>query len=201
MKPQILFGLGAVVIAACAPSTPASTTPTPARNPAPSAAPARPATTTGATVVREAPRDWQRLDWERDSVVGIGSERAMRELLAGKPPQAHGARGDHRQRHRHRARRTCSANLWTNPKEIAGNGKDDDDNGYVDDVHGWNFIGGADGHDVEHDTYEVTRLYARCRWPQRRRGCPPTPRAPLPADRRRLRSSGAARPRRTLQIP
>lgn len=32
------------------------------------------------------------------------------------------------------------ANVWTNPKEIAGNGKDDDKNGYVDDVHGWNFV-------------------------------------------------------------
>jgi len=32
------------------------------------------------------------------------------------------------------------ANLWTNPGEIAGNGIDDDDNGYVDDVHGWDFI-------------------------------------------------------------
>lgn len=33
------------------------------------------------------------------------------------------------------------ANLWTNPGEIAGNGKDDDGNGYIDDVHGWDFIG------------------------------------------------------------
>ena len=30
---------------------------------------------------------------------------------------------------------------WTNPGEIAGNGVDDDDNGYVDDVHGWDFVG------------------------------------------------------------
>ncbi|MDP0496135.1 MAG: S8 family serine peptidase [Verrucomicrobiota bacterium JB024] len=30
-----------------------------------------------------------------------------------------------------------AANLWTNPGEIAGNGLDDDDNGYADDVHGW----------------------------------------------------------------
>jgi len=30
-------------------------------------------------------------------------------------------------------------NIWTNSKEIAGNGIDDDGNGYVDDVHGWNF--------------------------------------------------------------
>ena len=33
-----------------------------------------------------------------------------------------------------------AANIWTNPLEIAGNGKDDDGNGYVDDVHGWDFV-------------------------------------------------------------
>ncbi|RJP76181.1 MAG: hypothetical protein C4522_18900 [Desulfobacteraceae bacterium] len=31
-------------------------------------------------------------------------------------------------------------NLWTNPGEIAGNGVDDDGNGYIDDIHGWNFV-------------------------------------------------------------
>ena len=30
---------------------------------------------------------------------------------------------------------------WVNPKEIAGNGIDDDKNGYVDDINGWNFLG------------------------------------------------------------
>src|SRR5690606_24793497 len=48
--------------------------------------------------------------------------------------------------------------LWTNPKEIPGNGKDDDGNGYIDDVHGWNFIGGKDGLNVNQDNLEVTRL-------------------------------------------
>lgn len=33
-----------------------------------------------------------------------------------------------------------AANIWTNPGEIAGNGLDDDNNGYIDDVHGWNFV-------------------------------------------------------------
>jgi subtilisin family serine protease len=33
-----------------------------------------------------------------------------------------------------------AANVWTNPGEIAGNGLDDDHNGFVDDVHGWNFV-------------------------------------------------------------
>ena len=32
-----------------------------------------------------------------------------------------------------------AANVWTNPNEIAGNGNDDDGDGYVDDMHGWNF--------------------------------------------------------------
>ncbi len=49
--------------------------------------------------------------------------------------------------------------LWTNPKEIPGNGIDDDHNGYVDDVHGWNFIGGKDGKDVGDDSQEEARVY------------------------------------------
>ena len=49
--------------------------------------------------------------------------------------------------------------LWTNPKEIPGNGKDDDGNGYADDIHGWNFIGGQDGRNVKQDSYEGARVY------------------------------------------
>jgi len=51
--------------------------------------------------------------------------------------------------------------IWTNAKEIAGNGADDDGNGYVDDVNGWNFIGSKGGENIVHDTYELTREYAR----------------------------------------
>jgi cell wall-associated protease len=49
--------------------------------------------------------------------------------------------------------------LWTNTKEIPGNGIDDDHNGYVDDVHGWNFIGGKDGKNVNDDSGEDPRVY------------------------------------------
>jgi subtilisin family serine protease len=49
--------------------------------------------------------------------------------------------------------------LWTNPKEIPGNGIDDDKNGYIDDVHGWNFLGGKDGRNVKEDSYEAARVY------------------------------------------
>ncbi len=56
-----------------------------------------------------------------------------------------------------------SENVWVNTDEIPGNGIDDDKNGYVDDVHGWNFIGSADGTNVNGETLEVTRLYASLR--------------------------------------
>jgi cell wall-associated protease len=49
--------------------------------------------------------------------------------------------------------------LWTNPKEKPGNGIDDDKNGYIDDVHGWNFLGGKDGRNVKEDSYEAARVY------------------------------------------
>lgn len=49
--------------------------------------------------------------------------------------------------------------LWKNEDEVPGNGKDDDGNGYVDDVHGWNFIGGKDGRNVKQDSYEGARVY------------------------------------------
>jgi subtilisin family serine protease len=50
--------------------------------------------------------------------------------------------------------------LWKNPKEIPGNGIDDDNNGYVDDIYGWNFLGSKDGKsNVEKDSYEAVRLY------------------------------------------
>src|SRR6187431_1308691 len=48
--------------------------------------------------------------------------------------------------------------LWTNPKEIPDNNIDDDENGFVDDIHGWNFIGGKT-EDVNEDNLELTRVY------------------------------------------
>ncbi len=48
--------------------------------------------------------------------------------------------------------------IWTNKGEIPGNGKDDDGNGYVDDVHGWNFLG-----DAVEENMEYVRIYKRLR--------------------------------------
>ncbi|MFS1934435.1 S8 family peptidase [Vibrio splendidus] len=51
--------------------------------------------------------------------------------------------------------------LWTNKNEIPDNGIDDDGNGYIDDVHGWNFLGNSLGINVDQDTLEVTREYKK----------------------------------------
>jgi subtilisin family serine protease len=49
---------------------------------------------------------------------------------------------------------------WINEDEIPNNGIDDDKNGYIDDIHGWNFIGGPE-ENVIYDTYELTREFNR----------------------------------------
>jgi hypothetical protein len=172
MKSFRFFALA--LLAACASAkTTTTTAPTPAPPPAataPTTPPAARPTTPAAeppkpfTPLTEAPRDWQLLDVGTDRVVGISERKAERELLAGKQPKrtvlvavidggvdtAHVG---------------LKANLWKNPKEVAGNGKDDDNNGYTDDVRGWNFIGGKDGRDVQYDLLEATRLFVRCTKP------------------------------------
>ncbi len=48
--------------------------------------------------------------------------------------------------------------IWTNSDEIPGNNIDDDKNGYVDDVHGWNFLGNAKGENLNEACLEKTRI-------------------------------------------
>ncbi|GAA3605028.1 S8 family peptidase [Flavivirga amylovorans] len=47
--------------------------------------------------------------------------------------------------------------VWSNPKEVVGNQKDDDSNGYIDDINGWNFLADAYGAPLA-----ITRLVAKC---------------------------------------
>ena len=50
--------------------------------------------------------------------------------------------------------------IWINLVEFAGKlGVDDDNDGYIDDIYGWNFLGNADGTNVGASTLEVTRIY------------------------------------------
>lgn len=48
--------------------------------------------------------------------------------------------------------------IWVNTKEIAGNGIDDDKNGYIDDINGWNYLGNSKGENVDAATLEKTRI-------------------------------------------
>lgn len=52
-------------------------------------------------------------------------------------------------------------NMWINPKEKKGNNKDDDKNGFVDDLHGWNFLTDKNGKNYAPDSYELTRQYKK----------------------------------------
>jgi subtilisin family serine protease len=113
-----------------------------------------------ASSLTEPPRDWQLLDETADGLAGISERRAERDLLGSMQPKRRvlvaiidGGLDT--------AQQDLRANLWHNPREIAGNKADDDGNGHADDVYGWDFIGGASG-DVHWDTFEVTRQYARC---------------------------------------
>ena len=103
----------------------------------------------------EAPENWFNLAYDSDGVYGAETEKAYK-LLDGKTSKTvvvavidSGVDWEHED---------LADVMWVNEDEIPGNGKDDDNNGYIDDVHGWNFIGGKDGN-VSADNLEVTRLY------------------------------------------
>jgi subtilisin family serine protease len=100
--------------------------------------------------------NWYNLDYEKDGIRGMSVERAYNELLKdrkSKPVIVAVIDGGTDVNHE-----DLKDRLWTNTKEIAGNGKDDDKNGFIDDINGWDFIGGKDGTDVSHEQLEMTRL-------------------------------------------
>ncbi|HEY3406027.1 MAG TPA: S8 family peptidase [Ohtaekwangia sp.] len=104
------------------------------------------------------PEDWFLRDPATDHVQGVSANKTYETLLKGKPSKTvlvavidSGIDIEHED---------LASIIWTNEDEIPGNGIDDDKNGYIDDIHGWNFIGGKNGN-VAEDTYEVTREYAR----------------------------------------
>ncbi len=103
--------------------------------------------------------NWQHLDKMEDGVMGVSTDKVYSELLKGKtstPVIVAVIDGGVDPLHE-----DLKDVMWKNPGEIAGNGIDDDGNGYVDDVFGWNFIGGKDGKNVHQDQLEITRLYVK----------------------------------------
>ncbi len=108
----------------------------------------------------KAPDNWFTLDKATDNVQGTSSDKALALLKAkgrtGRPIIV--AVLDSGVDVLHEDLKDI---IWVNPGEIPGNGIDDDGNGYVDDIHGWNFLGGPDGQNVHHETLEITREYVR----------------------------------------
>jgi len=90
---------------------------------------------------------WSNLDLAKDTVPGMSVDRAYAELIKNKKGTKvivgivdSGVDIEHED---------LKGMIWTNTKEIPGNGIDDDKNGYIDDIHGWNFLGDADNENLE----------------------------------------------------
>ncbi len=108
------------------------------------------------TSAKELPKGWHLLDKEKDGFYGISLEKAYEFVKGKKSTTTIVAVIDSGIDTLHEDLKEV---LWTNTKEIPGNKIDDDKNGYIDDVHGWNFIGGSDGRNVKEDSYEGARVY------------------------------------------
>jgi len=107
----------------------------------------------------KAPENWFTLDPTADNMNGTGADKALKMLQEKKKKGQivivavldSGVEVDHED---------LKDVMWVNPGEIPGNGIDDDNNGYIDDIHGWNFLAGPGGN-VNGETLELTREYAR----------------------------------------
>jgi subtilisin family serine protease len=116
---------------------------------------------TAAPLTPEQVRRWQHLDLQADGVPGISTDKSYRELLASRTAvpvlvAVIDSGIDSTQE-------DLKPVLWRKLAEKAGNGVDDDKNGYVDDVRGWSFLGGPDGRNIDVETVEQTRIYAQYR--------------------------------------
>lgn len=101
--------------------------------------------------------NWYNLDYANNQVMGASVDKAYAELLNGKPAKAvitvavidGGIDINHDD---------LKGRIWINKGELANNGVDDDGNGYIDDVNGWNFLGNAKGESILYETFEKTRV-------------------------------------------
>ncbi len=96
-------------------------------------------------------KTWMLSDLMRDTIPGMSVNRAYSEILAGRTGSTvivgvidSGIDVEHED---------LKNVIWVNEDEIPGNGIDDDKNGYVDDIHGWNFLG-----DIVAENMEYVRI-------------------------------------------
>lgn len=97
---------------------------------------------------------WHLLDKVKDDILGSGMERVYQEILKGKKANPvivavidGGVDTEHED---------LKNMIYENKNEKSGNGKDDDGNGYIDDIHGWNFLGTSKAN-LYMDNQEIVR--------------------------------------------
>ena len=106
----------------------------------------------------ELPKNWHLMDLKTDGYFGISLNQAYQFVKGKKSKTVVIATIDSGI---DTAQADLKPVLWTNTKEIPGNGIDDDKNGYIDDIHGWNFLGGPGGKCDFTETTEEVREYNR----------------------------------------
>jgi len=102
------------------------------------------------------PAGWHLMDYTTDGYRGISLEKAYQLVKDKKPVMVIVGVIDGGTDTTHEDLKEI---LWRNTREIQGNGVDDDGNGYVDDVYGWNFLGNASGQNIGKENIEAIRLY------------------------------------------
>ncbi len=111
----------------------------------------------GSSFSQKAPLNWYLKHPDKDKVFGVGATEAYKLLLDKKPKEVivavidSGVEVDHPD---------LKEAIWINPKEIPANGIDDDKNGYIDDIHGWSFLGGLEL-DINNEAMEIARMYQK----------------------------------------
>ncbi|MFC5047782.1 S8 family peptidase [Aquimarina hainanensis] len=92
-------------------------------------------------------KNWNSFDLVSDTIPGMSVNKAYTEIIKNKPGKKvivavidSGVDIEHED---------LDGVIWTNTKEIKGNNKDDDNNGYIDDIHGWNFLGDSKDENLE----------------------------------------------------
>ena len=101
--------------------------------------------------------NWFNKDIKSDKIMGSSVDKAYEEILANKSPKRtvivavldNGIDTNNTE---------LKSKLWVNEDEIPNNNIDDDNNGYVDDIYGWNFLGNKDGDNIYFENLEYTRL-------------------------------------------
>ncbi|WP_062055914.1 S8 family peptidase [Aquimarina longa] len=100
--------------------------------------------------------NWHHKDIIDDTIPGISLEKAYRELIGSKKgKEVIIAVIDTEVDISHK---DLKDQIWHNPKEVPDNNIDDDHNGYIDDIHGWNFLGNNKGENVIYTNYEFVRI-------------------------------------------